>query len=855
MHDIITACSPKEHPLNVLRYTNQENILHYIMGPACLNKDKIALSSGKEEITYHDFFVRCGNLIDRLTKAGLSKGDKVAICADKSADLVVLVIASLILGLCYIPIDKSYPNSLIEHIIKNSSPDILIIDSPSAALENMMVGRCLCLSTLMSGKYCNWKKKLNDNMHKASGEDPAYIIYTSGSTGKPKGIIVPHRAVNNHMLWMKEKFSFDHNDVFLLKTPLSFDPSVWEMLLPFYLGAQLVIFPSNNISDTRMIMDCVSENRVTVVQFTPPVLHMFLKQEFQEKSGHDERLKHVSHIFVGGESLSLSTKEMFFKLEIDCKLINVYGPAEATIHTTCYEVRNHSDKIRRNLIGQPIFNVDLYVVNEAGGVCSRDEVGELLIAGANLALGYVDNKIETKKKFHTSDHSAGDIVYRTGDLVKHTADGDLEFIGRSDNQIKVNGVRIELNGLKDFILRDKSFCDCQFESIFNKELNVSSLVCYLIPEKNTESCSDKLVLEMKKVFPSYMIPSSFYVVASPELTDNGKTDLKALKESAALGFGRATKVELEIRDIWNELLPLPVAGPSYDFFTSGGTSITAYILSRKLSDRYRIKFDVGETIKSRTIEEQAKYIEEYETDTTCKHILPLNEEVDEKIFLIHPIGGTVFWYQYLSSALAGKIQIYAISDPGIQGAGRIFNSIEEMASDYCEMILRIKENGPYRLGGASFGSTIAIEVARILRKKGHEVSSIFSFDGWAIYPERLKDLNYFHASMKSQQKEWLDQFDQFGYQNDKLFKVQKNRLDLLFKYKIKPIDFPVTLFKSTEIAPIFQPIDNESNHWGEYCQDLTTVLVSGNHETMFSNENASALAECVMQSIGKGGPA
>ncbi len=759
-------------------YNSELCVFDYIKLSSQIYLKNKALSYRQYSYTYKELISISYNVASQLKKYGLMKGDRIAINIEISHKMVILIIACLLSGYCYIPIDKSYPIERINTILSESYPKFLISDKNNTHLTNIGFIDLDKISFDIDFDYINLSY-----LNKINGNDPAYIIYTSGSTGRPKGIEISHKSINNHMLWMAEQFLLSSSDVFLLRTPIAFDPSVWETLLPFYIGANLIVHDSLYHADTKKLSDNINKYKVTVLQLTPAILNNFLKFEDRLKN------KSLRYIFSGGESLSAQTKKLFFKNYSNCKLINLYGPAEATIDTTFHEVKNNNRHLYSDIIGKPIKNTQLYVKNKQGNLCKINETGELFISGENLAIGYVNNN-QTKKSFIYYKLFSGQRVYKTGDLVKWNEFHELEYIGRKDNQIKINGVRIETDELKIFFQKNTSIYDCYFDIYHDKINQFKNLICYFIKDKNYEIDMNNLMTKLKSTFPSYMIPAKFYYVNKTDITNNGKVNLIKVNNTSNIGYIdkiALSNTEKKLIECWNSVLPNKINNILDDFFHFGGTSILACTLAYIISDEFHINFEMGHLISYRSIKEQAQYIDGIIMQPRNKCIVRLNDFSSKKLFLIHPIGGTVFWYIPLAKILSGNIQIYGISDPELCENGKPLNNIIEMAQYYCELILSVQNHGPYCLGGASFGATVSIEVARLLVKKGHKVTSIFIFDGWAVYPNDLKDEHYFSTSMLRQQKNWITEFNQLGFSKEKysnLFKVQNKRLKMLFKYKI-----------------------------------------------------------------------
>ncbi len=810
------------------------------------NGQAIALCYKDTHITYRDLFRRIRGVADQLKRKGVTDGDRVALYSMQSQETVMVALAILFVGACYVPIEKSYPRERVQYIAQDCLPHLFIHDDEQCTLK-------LNANTVpvQIQEICSHHIDTPDDSFRefpaVSGEQLAYIIYTSGSTGHPKGIAVSHRSVNNHMLWLRKEFNLCQNDRFLLKTPLSFDPSIWELLIAFYVGGTLIISDNRRGLLSHRILDEVDTQAVTVLQMVPSLLHQLLLQKTHKQ------LDSLRVLFVGGDSLSVCTKKLFFEKMPHCQLVNLYGPAEATIDSTFYVVENTENTLSRDIIGYPIFNTSLYVVNDQSKLCGIGEIGELWVGGEGVSKGYVNHDEKTQPSFMISPFDHKTRIYKTGDWVRWNENRLLEYCGREDTQVKINGVRIDTNALKETITHLPGIYDCHFRRHRNSHHQYYALHCYLIPEKKASVCIDAIKNHLMRFFPSDMIPSRFFVVKDFDVSCNGKIVLPRWIDEGSRGHlttnGGMNETERKILSLWNHILDIRLTQLDVDFYDVGGNSINSCILSAEMEKRFHVKMDFQELIKYRTVRQQAQYIVKDRKNMRITFMSGLNESAATTIFVVHPIGGTSFWFLPLAKLLNRTIQLYAISDPEMYDATIRLNSIVDMAEYYSECILAVKPSGPYLIGGASFGATVAVEIARILDKQGHDIDRILIFDGWAIYPHHLLDQEYFNRSMLRQQQEWKTKFHCHDVLNNRtinMFDVQRKRLRMLFSYAMDPIPYPVVLFKANTTLDIFQSVDDPTNHWGSYAKNIRVHRIEGDHETLFLNPGAAEIARYLL---------
>lgn len=812
-----------------------------------------ALVHDPRSLTYQELYNAACHVAHHFKQLGVKPGDNITLVINPCLEFITTLLGILMCGANYTSIDRNYPIQRIKHIVNHTICQFLVSDQLLLQQVGQSTTSKLINLTMLDTLHTDSPPTIK--MPATNGHDIAYIVYTSGSTGKPKGIKVPHRAVNNHMLWMKNQFALTSDDRFLLKTPLAFDPSVWEIFLPLYIGATLVIAEPGTHANPTSLTHYITQHNITVLQLVPVMLHQFLLDN-QHNAFHTLR-----YLFVGGETLELGTKQLFFQSHLSCKLINLYGPAEATIDTTFYQVTNDPDQLAHNYIGQPIDNVSLYILDKQGNPCQPGQAGELCISGDNVASGYLNGVLASKNfaSIYVNDHERS--LYKTGDLVKLGPHHQLEYVGRQDNQLKINGVRIEPNDIKCAILKNTAIQNVfiGFDASHNNQ--IKQLVCFLVPNHQTHINIAELKSQLKKQLPAYMIPHRCYVIDHPHqyVSPNGKFDItKALNavqnqpvaQPMDNTSDKTNHIKQTLMNIWSSILAMPLSDMHLhtSFYDLGGDSIGTFMLLNKINETFSLSLSTDQLIQYQTLNDQLQFIKQQMSDEKSqledRTIVSLNEPADIDLYLIHPIGGTILWYLRLARLLNKKIHVYGIQDPGILTGNTLFNSMDEMASYYAKCITSKNDGRPIILGGASFGATVAVETAK---KLNCPVERIIILDGWAIYPNQLKNRDYFYQSMLKQQRVWKNKFDHASYSInfDQMFDIQLSRVKLLFDYHMSPIDIHLDIFKADETMPIFEPFDDLYNHWNKFAKHYTLHHAKGNHETMFLDPNISSLANSI----------
>lgn len=812
--------------------------------------DKIAVSFLHHQLTFHQLNAHANQLAHYLHKRDINPRDKIILFIEPGIELITAILALFKMGAIYVPVEAGYPENRIKFMIKDSEAKLIISTRHLIEKNHIESDSLLFLNEV----HDEIESQPITFVSETQSSDIAYMIYTSGSTGVPKGVLISHLALNNHMFWLKTTFDITEHDHILQKTPISFDPSIWELLAPFYTGAQLCIAPKGSHVSPDALIELIISEHITVIQLVPSVLKILLQHK------RIKRCQSLKLVFCGGETLRPEIKTLFFDV-LNCQLINLYGPTEATIDITSHTIKNISSDLHTNCIGKAIINTSLYVVNEQGEALGINEEGELLIGSLSLARGYHNRPSLTEEKFikNPFEPERYPMLYKTGDMVRFLQNGTIEFLGRNNDQVKINGVRVEPKEIILTVLEHPEISDC----IIIKKTDSHGhdfLACYLTTKKNKSLPIAKIKKHLKTRFPDYMLPRTYYFLESIPLTVNGKIDHQALPEpdyKASLHTIDENNPLEKLIAIWQIVLETNDISEEDDFFELGGNSLLALKLITMIQDKFHVTIQIRAIYEYTTIRLQLDLIKQLSemsgqtfnqehSQTIPNPIICLQPNGKKTpLFLIHPIGGTIFWFSKLARALKKSRPVYGIQDPGIDLEKEVFSSIREMAEFYLDNIRKKQKKGPYLIGGASFGVTVAVEIANILQEEGETVSSIINLDGWAVYPDILLDDNYFKQSMQRQHTEIEEDFKHYGLPCPTIiFNIQWSRLKLLWNYKLQLIEAPMALFKSEELLPAFAEIDAPLNHWEKYSSSpIQRFSIPGNHESMFQEPHVFTLAE------------
>lgn len=483
--------------------------------------DNIALVFAEESMTYRELNERANQVAHYLRNQDVCPDDIVGIMVERSFEMIIGIMGILKAGAAYLPIDPKYPVARIQYCTENSNAKLVLTTTQfiDKVTKDMSI---VCLDE--SELFRDWDKSNPEIVARAN--NLAYIIYTSGSTGKPKGVMIEHKSLVNRLLWMQRTYELTENDALLQKTTFSFDVSVWELLWWSMVGAKLVILPPNKEKDPRAITKIILKEKVTILHFVPSILEIFL--DYVSYKFDLKKIESLRKVIVSGEALSVPTVNLFNEVlhnGLGTELWNLYGPTEATIDVTSFNCTNLKKTAKQVPIGKPIDNIKLYILDEDGKMTDIDEPGELCIAGVGVARGYINNKVLTEERFVENAFCKGEKIYKTGDIACWNSDGEIEYHGRMDSQIKLRGLRIELGEIENQLLTHEQV---KKAAILVHENDMANK--YLIAFYQTSSNTDLTDLDifLLKTLPDYMIPSKFLRLDTFPTNQNGKLDRKEL---------------------------------------------------------------------------------------------------------------------------------------------------------------------------------------------------------------------------------------------------------------------------------------------------------------------------------------
>jgi amino acid adenylation domain-containing protein len=539
--------------------------------------DATAVEAEGGRLTYAELNVRANRLAHLLREEGVRPGAVVGVFARRSADLVVGLLAVLKAGAAYLPLDPDQPDDRLAFMLTDADVKLVLTASLLAPRLPADVRAVLLEQTLE-------EQPAGDPEPLAGPADPAYLIYTSGSTGTPKGVLNSHRGLCNRLDWMQRAFPLDADDAVLQKTPIGFDVSVWEFFWPLLTGARLVMASPGGHRDSRYLREVIVDRGITTVHFVPSMLGVFLEEPDVASCVSLRRT------ICSGEELTPAMAAEFLR-RMPGELHNLYGPTEAAIDVSSWHCEPGLVTGRSRLpIGRPIQNMRLYVVDPWGDPVPAGIPGELLIGGPGVALGYLGRAELTAERFVLDPFEPGSRLYRTGDLARWREDGDLDYLGRMDRQVKLRGNRIEPGEIEAAISAHPGVA--QAAVVVAGTDGDRRLIAYVTPGADPADAA-RLRTHLATRLPDYMIPAAFVVVDDLPLTANGKLDHTALAArplprpagDTPAGDGRLLE---DVRAIWSEVLGAERIGLDDDLFDLGGHSLTITQIATRMRRRLRL---------------------------------------------------------------------------------------------------------------------------------------------------------------------------------------------------------------------------------------------------------------------------
>lgn len=586
--------------------------------------DSVAVVHDLEHVTYSELNSRANRVARKLLSNNIQTNDVVGIIATRSVDTIVAMLAILKAGAVYLPLDTSLPGERLNYILKTSGCKIITISDLSYDLTRLDIPITHCW--INSDAIESFSNQSLDYINKA--DDAAYIIYTSGSTGNPKGVIIRHFSVIRLLINDSNIFNFSSKDRWSLFHSFGFDFSVWELYGALFFGATVVIAPEETTKDISLFRDLIKEECITVLNQVPGVFYALDESDRKYAVGNYA----LRYIIFGGDVLHPGKLKKWKLRYPDICLVNMYGITETTVHVTYKHITMQDIENNLSNIGKPIPTLKVFILDEKRKILPVGVVGEICVSGYGLSSGYKNDTVLSEKKFIPNPYIEGEFMYCSGDSGRYLENGDVEYIARIDNQVKVRGFRIEVGEVEVRIGEIDFVRDVVVVALRDSE-ETNYLVAYIVPQ--SESNFDIIVIRdhLAKYLPYYMIPSFFVPISTIPLTHNGKVDRKALPTPTAFTANSnlqapGNDMETRLQQIWMQVLNIRDIGVHQNFFEIGGHSLKAIKVAGLVHHEFNIQIRLGVFFEMPTIAELAKYILSLETQGSDEDTGLKNDEIE-----------------------------------------------------------------------------------------------------------------------------------------------------------------------------------------------------------------------------------
>lgn len=717
--------------------------------------DAVAVEDTNARLSYAQLNLRANVLAHHLQTLGVGPEILVGVCLETSVDALVTLLAVLKAGGAFVPLDPAYPRERLGFMMRDSRMRVLITHSQLEPRLAKGSAHTLCIDQPQASSA----DTISNLASGARSHNLAYVIYTSGSTGRPKGVMVPHRGLVNYLVWARDAYQVQQGTGAPVHSSLAFDLTITGLFLPLLAGQRVHMIPAQ--SNLSALADVLRRpEHFSLVKITPAHLQMLCAQLADDDAAAATRL-----FVVGGEALFGRSLGFWEKCAPQAILVNEYGPTETVVGCCAYFVPQKRDLEGPVPIGRPIANTQLYVLDPNLEPVAIGEPGELYIAGDGVARGYLNLPELTAAKFLpnpfvSEDPRASTMMFRSGDLVRYRADGNLEYLGRLDDQIKLRGFRVEPVEIEAALLTHPAISGVAVLARSTAQGD-QQLVAYFVHDDEGDAPSPSALRKhLQHSLPEYMIPSVFVALTKFPLTDNGKIDrpaLVAMEDAIQQPYvAPRTETERRVAEIWAQMFQLPAIGLHDSFFEMGGHSLLAVRLVTQMNHAFESDLDAVTLLEHPTVETISEALQRENPETLEPKLVQLRHGgTRAPVFFLNP----PFDFNSLARQIDDR-PVYATHGPWspelLRASARLdsseFPTVAQMAAVHSEMIRRCLTSACV-LAGYSYGAVLAFEVSHQLRRAGIAVDAVLLFDAEMRIPdwERRKRRARFHFANLWQQ--------------------------------------------------------------------------------------------------------
>jgi amino acid adenylation domain-containing protein len=698
----------------------------------------LAICAPQRRLTYLETYQRACRIERELLDRGVGPNQMVGVLMAKGWEQIVAVLGIHLAGGAYLPIDSELPPERQRYLIENGTVKIVLIQSELRSLVNVPEG----IELLEVDAMEPLKSVPPVPRRRQTPEDLAYIIYTSGSTGQPKGVMIDHRGALNTVLDINQRFGVGPRDRVLALSRLNFDLSVYDIFGLLAVGGAIVIPSKELAQDPSHWTDLVAAEKVTIWNTVPALMQLMTEEMARQDGGGLGSTLRL--IMMSGDWIPVNLPGQIQRALPEARIVSLGGATEASIWSILYPIDKVDPGWKSVPYGKPMLNQTFQVLNQALAPCPVWVPGNLYIGGIGIAKGYFGDAKKTNASF-IQHPVTGERLYRTGDLGRYLPDGNIEFLGREDFQVKIQGYRIELGEIEVRLQEYPGVDNC---AVIVREDGAGGkrLVGYVVPQEGAQLETGPVREYLRTKLPEYMIPSAIVYLDRFPLTANGKVDQKALpapvrekKESGEEKSPSGDFLEARLIQLWEKVLGVQPVAADDNFFELGGTSIMAVRLFSELRKRFGKSLSLSTLFQAPTVEKIAELLRGSGYSSSWASLVPIQTKGDKPPFYcVHGAGGNVLMFRELAERMAAHgFPFYGLQARGLDGGQQYLKSVEEMATYYLKEIREFQPEGPYYLGGFCLGGQVAFEMAQTLRQQGEEVALLAVIDTYNFHGEKM----------------------------------------------------------------------------------------------------------------------
>ncbi|MES2379323.1 MAG: amino acid adenylation domain-containing protein [Bacteroidota bacterium] len=832
--------------------------------------DHIALRKGAKTITYAKLNKEANKLAHLLIAKGVAPQDNIGLLACRDFDMIIGMLGVIKAGGAYVPIDPDYPIDRQEYIFNQSSIKLVIADNdyPLKSLLNENTFIKINAEKLIDFKDTN--PGLN-----ISSKQLAYTIYTSGSTGRPKGVMIEHHSAVNLLQWVNKTYNVGPGDNLLFITSMCFDLSVYDIFGILAVGASIVIAEQQEIQDVKQLQKMLVDYNITFWDSVPTTMDYLVRN--LELTVPDYICPNLKTVFLSGDWIPVDLPERIKKFFPKTQVISLGGATEGTVWSNYFPVTKTEADWKSIPYGKPIDNNFFYILNDDLQPVPVGVVGDLYIGGVGVARGYAGDKDKTDAAFIPDpfNKDLGGMMYRTGDLGRMRADMNMEFIGRKDNQVKIMGFRVELGEIESVL----NACDLVQNAVVlvkNDPEGKKRLIGYVVAKGKLDK--DALASHLKTKLPHYMVPVIWIGLTELPLTSNGKIDRNSLPDVEENAPEKEvvlplTETEKILKSIWQDCMGLTELSVDDNFFELGGHSLIAAQILSIFKNKTGNNLQLAVLFQYPDIRSLARFIDGdkavNEESYTC--LVPIKPTgTKTPLYIIHGEGLNVLKFSTLANTVDEDQPIWGLQARGLNGVDEPMDDMRAIAEDYLKEIVRHNPDGPYILGGYSFGGYVAVEIQKMLDAMGKHANTLIMFDTdserlekkqwYKILPKKIKrnapklvsfiKSNLAKDEFKLPSPKMSKKEAEAFYEQIK--KIQVKHLIAFNNYKISSFNAKVLLFRAK--ISVHYVNDTEYLGWTRFANHGVDVFeVPGDHRSMLEHPNVQTLATLLQQRLNEHG--